>query len=97
MVCSWVDMSVAFPEIADAVFADAFGRVFAIKVVSVRGIDVIAEAGQGKKFFGFSGRVVHSLTLSILELRLGCLPSLVAHSLVLDDYPCEKYGYSRAG
>lgn len=50
MVCPWVDMSVAFPEVADAVFADAFGRVFAVKVVSVRGIDVIAEAGQGKEF-----------------------------------------------
>lgn len=50
MVCSGVDMSVAFPEIADAVFADTFGRVFAVEVVSVRGIDVVAEAGQGKEF-----------------------------------------------
>lgn len=50
MVRSWVNMSVAFPEVADAVFADAFGRVFAVKVVSVRGIDVVAEAGQGKEF-----------------------------------------------
>lgn len=50
MVCPWVYMSVAFPEVADAVFADTFGRVFAVKVVSVRGIGVVAEAGQGKEF-----------------------------------------------
>ena len=80
MVCSGVDMPVAFPEIADTVFADAFGRVFTGKIVSVRGIDVAAAAGQGKEFQGFLfgicfhrglGFIVENTVIGITDIGKG--------------------------
>ena len=53
MVGSGVDVAVAFSEVADAVLADAFGLVFAVEIVTVGRIGVVAEARQREQFQGF--------------------------------------------
>ena len=72
VVRSGVDVAVALGEVADAVLADAFGLVFAVEIVPVWRICVVAEAREREQFQCFPLCVrLHSLPGVVLGLFRG--------------------------